>query len=129
MTEAVASTQGASLRDLLPNAPRAFQSFTHIMDNINTIFVRGLPRRFIKIASTPDTRHLAIALGKWLDNFLEQPYTSKNLAARSDVLDFDDDPRVRAYDGDERIATHKWMLMSREIASLKMIVQVNQADL
>jgi len=95
------------------------------MDHINTVVIRGLPRPFIKIASTSDTRHLAIALGKWLDDYLEQPCASKNLAARSDVLNFEDDPRVRGYDGDERIANHKWMSMSREIASLKMIVQVN----
>lgn len=121
LSESTTARLGDIFRELLPNAPRALRSFSHIMDSEHTMVLRGLPRPFLSISS-PSRPGLRLLIERQLENILSQPHTSKMLAFKSNLLHLDGDPRVRKYNGDDRSAILRWMSMSQKIASLKNLV-------
>jgi len=56
-------------------------------------------------------------VGKWLGNLRASPDTAKKLAAASEEVDNDDDPRIRELKESERAPIWKWISGSTELTN------------
>ncbi|RDB26000.1 hypothetical protein Hypma_006535 [Hypsizygus marmoreus] len=121
----VGTYAGKELRDLMPNGPRSFVSFTQLLDDLNVQVLRGLWHPFVRLSGflTPDNRGIAGALATWLDDALGAQGTAKKLASKSGTISSDSDPRIREFTADERNTTSNWMMMGSELASMKRIAE------
>ena len=126
MAEQFGPLSGEELRQLLPRAPTAFMSFTHMVDNIPVATLRGMPNHFINMTGllTPERRDLAHKTLLWLESFLSTPGIATKLASESSTLVSSEDLRVREYTREERHATVSWMKLGAELASVKMLAEV-----
>jgi hypothetical protein len=126
MAEQLGPLSGEELRQLLPHAPSAFMSFTHMVDKIPVATLRGMPSHFINMTGllAPGRRDLAHKTFVWLESFLSTPGTATKLASESSPLVSVEDLRVREYTREERHATVSWMKLGAELASVKMLAEV-----
>lgn len=123
---------GQILREIAPRAPQSFHAFTQALDSVPAITVRGTPSPFFTMAgmlTSDGTRGLARMFVSWLGDVMDTAGAAEKLAKASKPLSFDDDPRIREYTVDERLANLNWMRLSGEISSMKRLIRVCPSSL
>lgn len=130
--ERIGAEAGALLRKEVTNAPSMFLEFTHSLDGMSVLYLRGLPLSFTKIAgfgvaetSKSLDSHLAIqALGQWMDGYLKDMRTAKKLSELGGGAPKAGDVRVREYSVDETKRNRSWMAKSTEIFRMETMFKV-----
>jgi hypothetical protein len=114
-------------RRLMPNAPKFLDVLATDFSELDFGYMRGSDQNFTKIDGlmTPERHDLADILFSRLEDLLTEHSTVTRLASMSNVSDLVDDPRVREYTREERVANTSWIKMGAEIDSYKTIAKVS----